>query len=210
MIKLILIVASISTLNALFCDNCKIRSNRDSEVQAICVAQVREYQSRCFAICNGENLRRGFRFKNYTEGHCDRNACPDTYQPVCGVDNQTYDNSCKLKAAGIELHSAGKCDSVCDDNIVEPLCSFDNVTYQNRQVAQFFGADIRYLNECEYPKDVLTVQNCVANGSDNMHAHYFMHDHDNQNLGHSHNHHGTRSKVLYNGIYYSEEHSEED
>ncbi|MDO8641918.1 MAG: Kazal-type serine protease inhibitor family protein, partial [Nitrosarchaeum sp.] len=36
-------------------------------------------------------------------------ACTKEYVPICGVDGVTYNNSCKLDAAKIELAYPGEC-----------------------------------------------------------------------------------------------------
>ena len=35
--------------------------------------------------------------------------CPPDYQPVCGLDGNTYDNQCQLDNAGVRLAYAGTC-----------------------------------------------------------------------------------------------------
>ncbi|RME21886.1 MAG: hypothetical protein D6806_13875, partial [Deltaproteobacteria bacterium] len=36
-------------------------------------------------------------------------VCPEYYEPVCGADNNTYDNICFLDCAGVELMFPGPC-----------------------------------------------------------------------------------------------------
>ncbi len=36
-------------------------------------------------------------------------VCPENYEPVCGVDKNTYSNSCKAKCAGVGVAYSGKC-----------------------------------------------------------------------------------------------------
>jgi hypothetical protein len=36
-------------------------------------------------------------------------TCPETYEPVCGENNQTYNNSCYAALANISNITAGEC-----------------------------------------------------------------------------------------------------
>ena len=35
--------------------------------------------------------------------------CPSVYEPVCGMDGQTYSNACEAESMGVEIHHEGQC-----------------------------------------------------------------------------------------------------
>jgi hypothetical protein len=62
-------------------------------------------------------------FCNFTNGSCgaaDQTGicevipvvCPEIFAPVCGCDDQTYDNECVANAEGVSVASQGACDEI--------------------------------------------------------------------------------------------------
>ena len=37
-------------------------------------------------------------------------TCPDVVEPVCGCDDETYDNACLAAAEGVNVAFEGECD----------------------------------------------------------------------------------------------------
>jgi len=77
-------------------------------------------------------------------------TCDDDYEPVCGCDGFTYQNSCLAEASGITFYTPGKCSNSCVDpdmmdvhsscvNVYEPVCGCNDVTYSNACFAEAAG-----------------------------------------------------------------------
>ena len=98
--------------------------------------------------------------------------CPDNWNPVCGVDGNTYPNGCEANMAEVEIDYEGECtekcssndqctdDLVCRDGICQaacniqcfkydPVCGTDGVTYGCGQPdASCHGVEVAYEGEC--------------------------------------------------------------
>ena len=67
--------------------------------------------------------------------------CPTRKNPVCGQNNNTYDNYCILQCLGVEFKNWGKCTTNCNcSNNTNYVCGKDGVTYKNRCIMKCNGA----------------------------------------------------------------------
>jgi len=86
-------------------------------------------------------------------------ACDDNYEPVCGVDGNTYSNACQAECEGVEIAYSGECEEPCIcPAVYEPVCGVDGNTYGNSCEAACADIEIAYEGECEAPTNEIFEQ----------------------------------------------------
>eukprot|EP00494_Astrolonche_serrata_P034009 UN34278 len=90
-------------------------------------------------------------------------VCPLIYAPVCGVDGETYSNSCEAGCNEIEIASEGECEKVClCPFIFAPVCGADGNTYDNSCIADCHEIEIESMGACPSCTDGILNQNEIG------------------------------------------------
>ena len=78
-------------------------------------------------------------------------SCKNNFDPVCGMDGNTFANACFAEVAGIEVANLGVCEdpSLSCPTDYNPVCGIDQKTYENACLATTAGVEIISSSACD-------------------------------------------------------------
>jgi hypothetical protein len=81
-------------------------------------------------------------------------SCKNNFDPVCGMNGQTYKNRCEANLSNMLVQSSGACDVNSCPEIIAPVC-VSNVTYNNMCLAEADG-------HTEFLEGACNVRSCTG------------------------------------------------
>jgi len=144
---------------------CTITDNCDHDIDFVCGCNGENYPNECIAEAAGTTVcSKGLCKKpvhsittsttTTTKQNLVADRCPKIYAPVCGCDENNYDNSCLAHAAGVRVCPAGVCS--CRDHEIKFACGCNGNTYPNECMAEAAGTKVCSEGACKKPTQTST------------------------------------------------------
>ena len=77
-------------------------------------------------------------------------GCPETFDPVCGVDGNTYINECFAAKSSVEVAGLGACTPNGCPSEYEPVCGMNGRTFINRCEAAAERVPVQRKGTCDF------------------------------------------------------------
>ena len=85
----------------------------------------------------------------------DPTECGEEYDPVCGVDGNTYINECFASKSRVEIAGLGACAPSGCPGVPDPVCGMNGRTYLNRCEADVDRVPVQRASTCD-------INNCCS------------------------------------------------